>query len=185
MDNVRGTLKIKVLLTGTLGRDRSRRRRLKNLKTTERRGSGNLRVQRNLKNWKRKSPSRKEFLFYTLCSFLCQRPRLNLRFQSYGWNLIPSLGGKIRVGTDASFNTERTWTVHHSSAYYHQSGHNTSKINPVGSGNSCLIDTVQECQKSFSPRVRDNTFEGAKCSIHFPRLTKIGQWIPRVTNSDR
>lgn len=42
----------------------------------------------------------------------------------------------------------------------------------------------QECQKSSSPRVRDNTFEGAKCSTHFSRLTRLGQWTPRVINSD-
>ena len=70
MDNVRGILKVKVLLTGTLGRDRSRRRRLKNLKTTERRGSGNFKVQRNLKNWKRRSPSRKESLFILFVVFV-------------------------------------------------------------------------------------------------------------------
>ena len=42
----------------------------------------------------------------------------------------------------------------------------------------------QECQKSSSPRIRDNTFEGEKCSTHFPRLTRLGQWIPRVINPD-
>ena len=31
--------------------------------------------------------------------------------------------------------------------------------------------------------IRDNTFEGEKCSTHFPRLTRLGQWMPRGTNS--
>ena len=52
------------------------------------------------------------------------------------------------------------------------------------SGNSYPNDTIQECQKSSSPRIRDNTFEGAKCSTHFLRLTRLGQWTPRGINPD-
>ena len=29
-------------------------------------------------------------------------------------------------------------------------------------------------------KVRGRTFEGAKCSTHFPRMTRLGQWLPRV-----
>ena len=57
-------------------------------------------------------------------------------------------------------------------------------INPRKSGNSYPSDAIRECQKSSSPRIRDNTFEGAKCSTHFPRLTRLGQWTPRVDNPD-
>ena len=35
---------------------------------------------------------------------------------------------------------------------------------------------------SLSSVVRDNTFEGAKYSTHFPRLTRLGQWSPRGSN---
>ena len=34
----------------------------------------------------------------------------------------------------------------------------------------------------LSSGVRDNTFEGAKCSTHFPRLTRLGQWSPHGSN---
>ena len=57
-------LRMKELLTRTLGQDRSWRGRLKNLKTTGRRRSGNVKIQRDLKNWKRKSPSGKESPLY-------------------------------------------------------------------------------------------------------------------------
>ena len=66
MDYVHGILRMKVLLTRTLGQDRSRRGRLKNLKTTGRRCSENLKVQRDLKNWKRKGPNGKESPLYTI-----------------------------------------------------------------------------------------------------------------------
>ena len=33
---------------------------------------------------------------------------LDEKIGSYGWDLIPILGGKVRIGTDASFDTERT-----------------------------------------------------------------------------
>ena len=35
---------------------------------------------------------------------------------------------------------------------------------------------------SLSSVVRDNTFEGAKCSTHFPRLTRLSQWSPHGIN---
>ena len=34
--------------------------------------------------------------------------RLDQKTRSCGWDLIPIIGGKVRIGTDASFNTERT-----------------------------------------------------------------------------
>ena len=37
---------------------------------------------------------------------------------------------------------------------------------------------------SLSSVVRDNTFEGAKCSTYFPRLIRLSQWTPRVINPD-
>ena len=64
MNYVHDILRMKVLLTRALGQDRSRRGRLKNLKTTGRRRSGNVKIQRDLKNWKRKSPSGKESPLY-------------------------------------------------------------------------------------------------------------------------
>lgn len=62
-------------------------------------------------------------------------------------------------------------------------------MDPAESGHEQLINAMkgvtqaaarQEYQKSSSPRIRNNTFEGAKCSTHFPRLTRLGQWTPRV-----
>ena len=67
MNDVHSILRMEGLLTGTLGRDRSRRRHLKNLKTTGRRCSGNLKVQRDLEIWKRKgSNGKKESPLYTI-----------------------------------------------------------------------------------------------------------------------
>ena len=34
----------------------------------------------------------------------------------------------------------------------------------------------------LSSVVQDNTFEGAKCSTHLPRLTRLGQLSPRGSN---
>ena len=127
---------------------------------------------------------RRGVLFIQIFQARFGRSRLDEKIRSCGWDLIPILGGKVRIGTDASFNTEGTWTVHYSSVYYRPLEHDTSRINPRKSGNSYSSDATQECQKSPSPRIRDNTFEGAKCSTHFPRLTRLGQWTPRVTNSE-
>ena len=61
---------------------------------------------------------RRQVLFIRVFQARSQRLRLKLDDWSNDRDLIPILGGKVRMGTDASFNTEGTWTVHYSSVYH-------------------------------------------------------------------
>ena len=70
----------------------------------------------------------------------------------------------------------------HSSAAGDPWEDDTSKAIPQNPG-SVTQKASSRNVKSF-PLLGDprHTFEGAKCSTHFPRLTRLGQWLPRVTS---
>ena len=67
----------------------------------------------------------------------------------------------------------------HSSAANDLWEDDTSKTIPQNPGSvtqKALARNVKSLPLLGDPR---HTFEGAKCSTHFPRMTRLGQWLPR------